>query len=480
MTNEKNKVFQICSSGRRADGSNTETYVIGIAGGSGSGKTSVAERILKNLNVPWVVIISMDSFYNVLSREQSIKAHQNNFDFDHPSAFDYDLLFECLCKLKAGKSIELPIYNFSKHAREEKTTSIYGANVIIFEGIFALYDQKIRDLMDLKIFVDTDADIRLARRLQRDIAERGRDLQGILDQYTRFVKPSFDDHVQPTVKHADVIIPRGLENVVAIDLITKHVQRQLNEKELHLRWDLANSCSSDQVPEDITVLPPTNQIRVSPRGDKTLIETDRGMASRNGQWSLHILTLSLSLSLLSGLGLLPSEPTTVTTPTGELYQGLAFTSQICGVSILRAGGTMEEGLRRVCDDVIIGKLLIQTDPSTGEPQLHYCKLPQDVKQRHVLLMDATIGTGAAGLMAIRVLLDHEVPEENIIFLSFLSAPIGLNVIKKAFPQVKIVTSMVDPVLSKEKLWIEPGIGNFGGKWVVYSSFAKMLTRLSIH
>ncbi|ORZ16265.1 uridine kinase [Absidia repens] len=460
MSSQKNKVFQICSTGRspwfRADGSNTDTYVIGIAGGSGSGKTSVAERILKNLNVPWVVIISMDSFYNVLTKEQSIQAHQNNFDFDHPSAFDYDLLYECLCKLKNGKSIELPIYNFSKHAREDKTTSIYGANVIIFEGIFALYDQKIRDLMDLKIFVDTDADIRLARRLQRDIAERGRDLHGILDQYSRFVKPSFDDHVQHTVKHADVIIPRGLENVVAIDLITKHVQRQLNEKELHLRWDLARNSPTDEIPEDITVLPATNQIR----GMHTIL---RDRNTPRDEFVFYTERLS-KLIVESGLGLLPSEPTTVTTPTGELYQGVAFTSQICGVSILRAGGTMEEGLRRVCNDVTIGKLLIQTDPSTGEPQLHYCKLPQDVNKYHVLLMDATIGTGAAGLMAIRVLLDHDVSEENIIFLTFLSAPVGLNVIKKAFPRVKIVTSMVDPVLSKEKLWIEPGIGNFGDRY----------------
>ncbi|CAO3606763.1 unnamed protein product [Cunninghamella blakesleeana] len=448
---QKNKVFQICSSGR-----STETYVIGVAGGSGSGKTSVSERILKNLNVPWVVIISMDSFYNVLSPEQSKLAHENNFDFDHPSAFDYDLLYECLCKLKHGKSIELPIYNFSKHARENKTTTIYGANVIIFEGIFALYDQKIRDLMDLKIFVDTDADIRLARRLQRDIAERGRDLHGIIDQYTRFVKPSYDDHVNPTVKHADVIIPRGLENAVAIDLITKHVQRQLNEKELHLRWDLVKSSIGKGIPDDVTVLPSTNQIK----GIHTIL---RDKSTSRDEFVFYAERLS-RLIIECGLGLLPSSETSVTTPTGAIYHGLAFTSQICGVSILRAGGTMEEGLRRVCDDIIIGKLLIQTDPSTGEPQLHYCKIPQDIKKRHVLLMDATIGTGAAGLMAIRVLLDHEVKEENIIFLTFLSTPIGLNVIKKAFPKVKIVTSMVDPVLNKDKLWIEPGIGNFGDRY----------------
>ncbi|CDS13427.1 hypothetical protein LRAMOSA05604 [Lichtheimia ramosa] len=454
------KILRLNSSGRspwyHVDGTITESYVIGVAGGSGSGKTSVAERILKNLNVPWVVIVSMDSFYNVLSPEQSALAHANNFDFDHPSAFDYDLLYDALCKLKHGKSVNIPVYDFSLHARADKTTSIYGANVIIFEGIYALYDKRIRDLMDLKIFVDTDADIRLARRLQRDIAERGRDKEGILQQYSRFVKPAFDDHIQPTVKHADVIIPRGLENVVAIDLITKHVQKQLNERRMHLRWDLANTPIDNEVPPDVVVLPTTNQIK----GMHTIL---RDRTTSRDEFIFYAERLS-TLIVEAALNLLPFKETTVTTPIGAQYKGTAFTEKICGVSILRAGGTMETGLRRVCNDVAIGKLLIQTDPSTGEPQLHYCKIPSDVKDYQVVLMDATIGTGAAGLMAIRVLLDHDVPEENIIFTVYLAAPVGLNVIAKAFPKVKIVTSMVDPVLSKETLYIEPGIGNFGDRY----------------
>ncbi|ORZ03416.1 uracil phosphoribosyltransferase-domain-containing protein [Syncephalastrum racemosum] len=454
------KVFQIASSGRspwyHADGTVTETYIIGVAGGSASGKTSVAERILKNLNVPWVIIVSMDSFYNVLSPEQSAEAHKNNFNFDHPSAFDYDALYESLYKLKHGKSVDIPIYNFSLHARESKTTRIYGANVVIFEGIYGLYDKRIRDLMNLKVFVDTDADIRLARRLLRDIAERGRDLEGVLQQYERFVKPAFDDHIQPTVKYADVIIPRGLENVVAIDLITKHVQRQLNESRIHLRWDLADTPIEETVPPDVIVLPQTNQIK----GIHTIL---RDKTTPRDEFVFYAERLS-TLIVETGLGLLPHVPTTVTTPVGAEYKGLTFKDKITGVSILRAGGTMETGLRRVCNDVSIGKLLIQTDPSTGEPELHYCNLPDSIKDHHVILMDATIGTGAAGLMALRVLLDHEVPEDRIIFMAFLAAPVGLNVIAKAFPKVKIVTSMVDPVLSRDTLWILPGIGNFGDRY----------------
>ncbi|KAI7856632.1 uracil phosphoribosyltransferase-domain-containing protein [Circinella umbellata] len=360
----------------------------------------------------------MDSFYNVLSPEQSKRAHENNFNFDHPTSFDYEALYETIYKLKHGKSVNIPIYDFSLHARSDKTTTIYGANVIIFEGIYGLYDKKIRDLMDLK--------------------------------------PAFDDYIQPTVKHADVIIPRGLENVVAIDLITKHIQRELTERNLHFRWDLANIPIEDGIPPDVLVLPETNQIK----GMHTIL---RDKKTARDEFVFYAERLS-TIIVEAAFNLLPFENTTVTTPVNAEYHGMVFRQKLCGVSILRAGGTMETGLRRVHSDAVIGKLLIQTDPSTGEPQLHYCKLPADVKDHQVVLMDATIGTGAAGLMAIRVLLDHDVPEENIIFTVYLAAPVGLNVIAKAFPRVKIVTSMVDPVLSKETLYIEPGIGNFGGKY----------------
>ncbi|KAI9257086.1 uridine kinase [Helicostylum pulchrum] len=454
------KTVQLCFQGRKpwyhADGSVSDPYMIGIAGGSASGKTSVAERVLKNLNVPWVVIVSMDSFYNILSPEDSKLAHQNRFDFDHPSAFDYDLLCETLIKLKEGKSVTVPIYNFSTHSREEKTTTVYGANVIIFEGIFALYDKRIRDMMDVRIFVDTDSDIQLARRLQRDIFHRGRDVNGILDQYARYVKPSFDNYVRPTMKFADVIIPRGLENAIAIDLMTKHIQSQLNESRINLRWGLLDTPVPEKLPETVNVLPPKNQVK----GIHTIL---RDQKTTRDEFVFYADRLAVLL-MESAVSCLPVEPLTVITPIGAEYKGLKFSQKICGVSILRAGGTMEAGLKRVFSDAVIGKLLIQTDPSTGDPELHYCKLPKDLGDYDIILMDAMVGTGAAALMAIRVLLDHEVPEERIIFVTFLAAQIGLTVITNAFPRVKIVTSMVDPNLNKEKLWIEPGIGNFGDRY----------------
>ncbi|KAL0089066.1 uridine kinase [Phycomyces blakesleeanus] len=458
MSNKK--IHHLGAEGRgpwyNADGLITESYIIGVGGGSASGKTSVSDRILKSLNVPWVVILSMDSFYRVLEPEQIAQAHLNNFDYDHPSAFDFEALYDCISKLKAGKSVNVPVYNFSKHAREKHTTTIYGANVVIFEGIFAFHDKRIRDLMDLKIFVDTDADIRLARRLKRDITERGRDVQGVIDQYTRFVKPSYDDHIRPTVKYADVIIPRGLENTVAIDLLVKHVQLQLQESKLDLRWSLSNIQVGKNLPVNVHVLPVTNQIK----GIHTIL---RDRTTPRDEFVFYAERLT-TLIMETGLGLIPFDPIQIKTPTGAVYKGLKVKDKICGVSILRAGGTMEAGLRRVCSDVLIGKILIQADPATGEPQLHYIKLPSNVKDYQVVLMDATIGTGAAGLMAVRVLLDHDVPEENIIFVSFLAAPVGLGVISNAFPRVKIVTSMVDPGLSKDTLFIEPGIGNFGDRY----------------
>lgn len=169
----------------------------------------------------------MDSFYRVLSPEDSRRAYNSDYNFDHPDAFEFSLLYECLKKLKAGEAVDIPYYDFTTHSRKTETFHVAGAKVIIFEGILALYDKAVTRLFDMKIFVDTDADVRLSRRLVRDISERGRDLKGVLEQYTKFVKPSFDDFIQPTVRHADIIIPRGKDNIVAINVISKHIHNLL-------------------------------------------------------------------------------------------------------------------------------------------------------------------------------------------------------------------------------------------------------------
>ncbi|KAI9206344.1 uracil phosphoribosyltransferase-domain-containing protein [Polychytrium aggregatum] len=441
-------------------GKPVEPFIIGIGGGSASGKTSVAARIIKEMGVPWVVLLSMDSFYKPLTPEQIEASHRNEYNFDHPTSFDYESLFNVLDCLKRGVKCNVPIYDFKTHSRLPQTKTVYGANVVIFEGIFALYDRSVRELMDLKLFVDTDADIRLARRLKRDVAERARDIRGVLSQYMKFVKPAFEEYIYPTMKYADIIIPRGLDNTAAIDVIVKHVMRRLSERGLSLRHELANIDCSKGLPQSLIVLESTPELKAI----HTIIRDET--TNRN---DLIFFSERISRLLIErALAELPAEDITVTTPTGHTYKGTKLTTKVCGVSIIRAGSTMENSLRQVVKDIPLGKVLIQTDPSTGEPQLHFCKLPDDITERTVLVTDATIATGAAALMAIRVLLDHNVPEEQIIFMSLITAPQGVIAIHQAFPKVKVVVSEVDQGLT-EDYYIEPGCGNFADRYFGTSS-----------
>ncbi|KAF7241421.1 Uridine-cytidine kinase 2 [Varanus komodoensis] len=171
-----------------------------------------------------VVILSQDSFYRVLTTEQKARALKGQFNFDHPDAFDNELIVQTIREIVEGKTVQIPVYDFVSHSRKEETVTVYPADVVLFEGILAFYNQEVRDLFQMKLFVDTDADTRLSRRVLRDISERGRDLEQILLQYIAFVKPAFEEFCLPTKKYADVIIPRGVDNLVAINLIVQHIQ----------------------------------------------------------------------------------------------------------------------------------------------------------------------------------------------------------------------------------------------------------------
>ncbi|CAG0903394.1 unnamed protein product [Cyprideis torosa] len=343
-------------------GQQIEPFVIGICGGSASGKTTVARRIIEQLNVPWVTLLSMDSFYKILTPEQHKRAALNEYDFDHPDAFDFDLLLCTIQKLKEGKKVEVPIYNFVTHRRENKTKTMYGANVVIFEGILAFYDRRVLELLDMKVFVDTDPDVRLARRLARDIAQRGRDLDGVLKQYESFVKPSFRYYIEPTMVHADIIVPRGGENDVALSLIVQHAITQLNNKGFHIRRSLMLEEPIDYrtvVPENLFVLPETKQVR----GLHTFI---RNRDTNRDEFIFYSKRL-MRLLMEYAVSLLPFDDVLVTTPQGAAYPGKRRVSRpICGVSILRAGETMEQALCDVVKDVRMGKILIQTNEDTGE------------------------------------------------------------------------------------------------------------------
>eukprot|EP00090_Calanus_glacialis_P000985 TRINITY_DN10717_c0_g1_i7.p1 TRINITY_DN10717_c0_g1~~TRINITY_DN10717_c0_g1_i7.p1 ORF type:complete len:567 (-),score=157.72 TRINITY_DN10717_c0_g1_i7:214-1914(-) len=405
-----------------SQGQQVEPFVIGVCGGSASGKTTVANKIISELGVPWVTLLSMDSFYKVLNENQHQQAALNEYNFDNPDAFDFELLFTTLQRLKEMKKVEVPIYNFMTHRRETKTVSMYGANVIIFEGILAFHMENIRNILDMKVFVETDSDVRLARRLKRDISNRGRDIHGVMQQYENHVKPAYDRYIAPTMTYADIIVPRGGENQVAINLIVQHVQTQLTNRGFKLRSKLAESGNGNgtAMPNTLKVLPSTPQIK----GLHTYIRNRETARDEFIFYSERLIRLVIEYSL----SLLPFETVSVSTPQGIQYEGRRCTvKKICGVSILRAGETMEKALSEVCKDIKIGKILIQTNPESGEPELYYLRLPKDIKDYQVILMDATVATGAAAMMAIRVLLDHDVPEENINLVSLLMAVSGLTI-----------------------------------------------------
>uniref|UniRef100_A0AAY4EPB3 Uridine-cytidine kinase n=1 Tax=Denticeps clupeoides TaxID=299321 RepID=A0AAY4EPB3_9TELE len=433
-----------------------EAFVIGLCGGSASGKTTVARKIIEALDVPWVVLLSMDSFYKVLSPEQQLLAASNDYNFDHPDAFDFDLLVHTLRKLKLGKSVKIPVYDFTTHGRQKEWKTVYGASVIIFEGIMSFADKELLKLLDMKIFVDTDSDIRLVRRLRRDISERGRDIEGVIKQYNKFVKPAFEQYIEPTMRLADIVVPRGGGNMVAIDLIVQHVHSQLEEVRALIANTLASAHQAQPLPQTLSVLDNTPQVR----GMHTIIRNKETSRDEFIFYSKRLMRLLIERAL----SFLPSQTWVVETPQGQDYEGKAFNGKrITGVSILRAGETMEPALRAVCKDVRIGKILIQTNQDTGEPELHYLRLPKDISEDHVILMDCTVSTGAAAMMAVRVLLDHDVQEDKILLVSLLMAEMGVHSVAYAFPQVKIITTAVDKKVN-DLFHIIPGIGNFGDRY----------------
>ncbi|MFV4954438.1 uridine kinase [Lactobacillus delbrueckii] len=200
--------------------------VIGIAGGSGSGKTTVSKEISKRLPADRVLILTEDAYYNdnsALSMDERKK-----INYDHPNAYDTDLLIEQLQDLLDGKAIELPTYNFNILSRAKDTIHVEPADIIILEGILVLASEELRKFMDIKLFVDADDDIRFIRRLQRDTRERGRSIDWIISQYLTTVKPSYNQFVEPSKKYADIIIPQGGENQVAIDMVSSKLLSIIN------------------------------------------------------------------------------------------------------------------------------------------------------------------------------------------------------------------------------------------------------------
>ncbi|KAK7276996.1 hypothetical protein RIF29_18145 [Crotalaria pallida] len=418
-----------------------QPFIIGVAGGAASGKTAVCDMIIQQLHDQRVVLVNQDSFYHNLTEEEVTRVQ--DYNFDHPEAFDTEQLLRVMDKLKRGQAVEIPKYDFKGYKNDvSPARRVNPADVIILEGILVFHDPRLRALMNMKIFVDTDADVRLARRIKRDTSLKAWDIGAVLDQYSKFVKPAFDDFILPTKKYADIIIPRGGDNHVAIDLIVQHIRTKLSQHDL---------C---KIYPNLYVIHSTFQIR----GMHTLI--------RDSQTTKHDFVFYsdrlIRLVVEHGLGHLPFTEKQVITPTGSVYSGVDFCKRLCGVSIIRSGESMENALRACCKGIKIGKILIHREGDNGQ-QLIYEKLPNDISNRHVLLLDPILGTGNSAVQAISLLVRKGVPECNIIFLNLISAPQGLHMVCKSFPRIKIVTSEIEIGLN-EDFRVIPGMGEFGDRY----------------
>ncbi len=204
----------------------SDVIVIGIAGGTGSGKTTIAQKLIERFRDD-VSVINHDNYYkehHSMSFEDRCK-----LNYDHPDAFDTDMLIDALRELKAGHSVTCPIYDFSIHDRLVETTTVHPSKVIIVEGILIFQNEELCRQMDIKIYVDTDADVRILRRIIRDVRDRGRNLESVINQYLTTVKPMHEMFVEPSKRNADIIIPEGGNNIVALDIITERVKAHIHK-----------------------------------------------------------------------------------------------------------------------------------------------------------------------------------------------------------------------------------------------------------
>ncbi|MFA4839025.1 MAG: uridine kinase [Candidatus Neomarinimicrobiota bacterium] len=204
---------------------NRNAILIGVAGGTGSGKTSMAKNIVRDFDPRQVVIIEQDSYYHDLSQiPMDSRSHHN---FDHPESYDFDLLKNQMKSILSGEHVEVPIYDYKTHTRKAETISVCGQKIIVLEGIMVLFDPDLRRMMDIKVYIETAADIRFIRRLVRDIKQRERSFESVIDQYLGTVRPMHEQFIEPTKQYADIIIPEGGHNTVAVDLFKTKVKSLL-------------------------------------------------------------------------------------------------------------------------------------------------------------------------------------------------------------------------------------------------------------
>ncbi len=201
------------------------TFTLGICGGSGSGKSTVTQKVVEAFGEEHILVLEQDSYYKDQTHLPMEVRIQTNYD--HPNAFDTALFVEHIEKLKRGESIEMPVYDYAMHTRKKETVTIHPKPILIVEGILLFFDKALRDTMHLKVYVETDADVRILRRIQRDMHDRGRSLQSVIDQYLNTVRPSHLQFVEPSKRYADIILPDGGYNEIGIELLVARLQKQI-------------------------------------------------------------------------------------------------------------------------------------------------------------------------------------------------------------------------------------------------------------
>jgi uridine kinase len=419
-----------------------DAFFIGVTGASASGKTTVCTKIIDGLGSQRCALLSLDWFYHGLPPDMK----PLDYNFDHPDAFDFVALRATLEEMQKRRPVSVPKYNFAAHARDSNNCVKFGAaDVVIVEGILTCYDPNIRDMMHMKIFVDEDADICLARRVRRDVMHRGRDIESILRQYEKFVKPSFERYILPTKRYSDIVLPRGAENLVAIDLIVKHIALKIRQDDMR------------KLLPNLVVMNDSYQSR----GLHTLFRD----ANASREDFVFYSDRMIRLLIEEGLGLLPMQQKHIITPTGASYYGVGFNpSGIAGVSLLPGGAAMETALRVVCANIRVGKMLI-TSPSPEVRKVSYAKLPTALTQRHVMLMDPILNTGLGCVTAIDHLIGPDVGclEEHITVLCLIASRQAVREVCTHFPKARVVVSAVDPGVDMNGA-VVPGAGDFATRY----------------
>lgn len=343
---------------------------------------------------------------------------------------------------------DIPVYSFEKHQRLEKTISLYSPHVIVLEGILALHDPRIMEMLDLKVYMEADADLCLSRRIVRDVRERGRTIEGTIKQWFSSVKPAFTKFVEPQREGADLIVPRGMMNKIAISMIVGQTRQILKDKSLQHRADLerlGQGVEDQPLSKQVFLLEDKPQI-------KAIMTLLRNPATSSTEFTFYTDRLAALLveKALDCHNFLPSK---VRTPGDLEYSGLRSAGTASAITVLRGGGCMEIGLKRTIPDCMLGRILIQTNYRTGEPELHYLKLfPNISSHETVLLLDPQMSSGGAALMAVKVLVDHGVSEKRIVFVTFMTGKRGVNRLTTVFPGIKVVTCEV--IDDYQRRWIE--------------------------